>query len=1415
MNDTVPPLIPLPPTGTVTFLFTDIEGSTTRWEHHPVQMKAALDRHNELMYTAIESQGGVIFHTAGDGMVAAFSNARAALEATLAAQRALLVEVWPDFVGPIRVRMALHTGQAERRDGVYHAEYTLNRLARMLSAGHGGQILVSATTRHLLDSATLSDITWRDFGERWLKDLIRPLHIFQVMAPGLPTEFPPLKTLPGPGGTATSEAAAEEVENPYKGLRAFQEADAANFFGQEALIDRLVARLGEGVPLARFLAVVGPSGSGKSSVVRAGLLPALRRGVLPGSERWVILELIPGSQPLAELAAGLGRTFNGDAEALLADLSADEQGLLRVTTRLLQTAPGQPPELVLVVDQFEEVFTLVAEEPARVHFLESLSRVVTEPTSRVRVVVTLRADFYDRPLLYPDPGEFVRQRTEVVLPLTPDALVRAITEPARRAGVTVEPELVPAILRDVGEQPGTLPLLQYALTELFERRQERRLTHEAYRASGGVLGTLAHRADELYASVTPAEQALARQAFLRLITLGEGVEDTRRRVRRSELEALVAQDEIALLEGVLEQFSHWRLLTFDRDPLTGEATIEIAHEALLQTWGQLREWLAASRDALRVQRQLGTAASEWMQSGKDASFLASGVRLAQFAALAASEEVALTTSERAYLTASMAQEQQQEIIERTRQARELELARETANAQRQAASRLRGLVAALGIFLLVAGGLAVFAFRQQGVAEAQSQLARQSAATAEANRAQAEDNLQRSEALRLAAEANSLLAAHGDAELIALLSIRSITTQYSPQGDGVLAGAASLDYARHIFRGHSDAVNSAVFAPNGQTMLTGSTDKTARLWDIQTGDEVRRFTGHTDLIWAVAFAPDGKHIATASGDTTVRLWDPQSGAEVRRLTGHTGFVDAVAFAPNGQTLLTGSGDASARLWDVRTGAEILQLSHDDTVTGVTFSPDGKLLLTNSFDGTARLWDASAGTEIRRFSVKGGGLGVAFSPDGQYILTGSLGGDVSLWEVATGQLIRTLKGHTNWTLGVAFSPDGSMASTASDDGTARLWDLRTGTELRRLVGQSQYVRAAAFSPDGETILTAGYDKTARLWDTTPRAGLPRFISTAGVRDGTFSPDGASVLTGSYDGTVQLWETHTGREVRRIVGHTRTVLAVTFSPDGQTILTGGTDQTVRLWDRQTGVERQRFNASEYVPSAAFSPEGRLLLTGSYNSSKPVARLWDLQTGQEIRQIAGHGLWVWDVAFAPDGQTFLTAGGTDHTARLWETETGREVQRFAGHTDNLSSVAFSPDGKLVLTGGDTSARLWDAHTGAELRRFIGHTDYVFGATFSPDGNYVLTGSADKTARLWKAQTGQEVRRFIGHTAALSKVAYSPDGKYILTTSDDATARLWDADYHDTLRALCQRLPRDFSEEERLQYNIMDTKRTCPPQE
>ncbi|HMA38310.1 MAG TPA: hypothetical protein VKY74_27935, partial [Chloroflexia bacterium] len=1315
------------------------------------------------------------------------------------------------------------SGLAEIRDGSYQANYTLNRLARLLAAGYGGQILVAPAAHDEVAADRPPGVTLRDMGEHRLKDVSGPQRVYQVVVADLQAEFPPLKTLDAPAPAA--DETLPEPENPYKGLRAFQEADAADFFGRAGLVRQLVARLAAPGPAGRFLAVVGPSGSGKSSVVRAGLVPALRRGDLPGADRWFVADLIPGAQPLAELEAALLRVAIHPPPGLGDQLRDDDGALLAAVAQILPADPQT--ELLLVVDQFEEVFTLVDDEATRRRFLGLLTTALAAPASRLRVVVTLRADFYDRPLLYPVCAELFRQGTEVVVPLQAAELQQAVAGPAARVGVQLAPELLTVIGHEVGGQPGALPLLQYALTELFERRVGRLLTLAAYRASGGVLGALARRAEEIYTGLAAPDQELARQLVLRLVTLGEGVEDTRRRVPRPELESLAHPPS---LDRVLAVFGHHRLLTFDRDPLTREPTVEVAHEALIRTWPRVRTWLDASRADLRTQRQLATAAADWRAAGSDPSFLATGARLAQFGALGAGTAggVALTAAERAYLAASLAADADRQAAEADRQRRELAAAQALAAAEHQraaeqarAARHLRRRALWLSAALVAAGILAI-------VALVLAQQASQSEATAVAS-------LQEAESLRLAGAArNLLLDPAGNAETATLLSIRGLQITYSGQADEALQRAVGSLATRRLFAGHTGPVRAVAVTPDGHFLLTGGDDGSARLWDLATGRTVRTFAGPAGPVRAIAIAPDGRLLLTGGGaDGSARLWDLATGQPIRAFAGHTAAVTGVAFAPDGHTALTGSADRTARLWDVQTGQALRTFpGHTDLVSGVAFTPDGRAVVTSSMDKTVRLWDAQTGAPIRTF---GDGLhwfpAVTVSPDGQRVIAASIGGGVQVWDRQGAKPVQTFMANGEF-LSVAVSPDNRWLLAGNVAGAVWVWDLAAGRELRIFTGHTDGVGGVAFTPDSKSIVTGSTDQTARLWDLPAPAGGPGAGaagpppgSGAGPQTGgpptaapvggpamlAVAPDGQSAATSSAAKTITLWELPSGRQVHAFPGYPTDIVGLAFAPAGQGLLIVGGDGQVQLWDTQTGRPGRSFATGDPGPPGrmAFSATGDALLTGW---NQPRAQLWDVQTGmvQQTFTVPA-GVNVFALAFAPGGHTVLI-GSSDNLARLWDVGSGQLVRTFAGHTEAVQSAAFAPDGRTVLTGtAAKSMRLWDVQSGQLLRSFTAAGNIAFVA-FAPDGQSVLAVEGADTAELWDLGSGQRVRIFVNPNGRIGGALFAPAGQALLYTSPDGQIHSWAREYPALIRQACSQLVRDLTADERVVYNIKDPAPTCP---
>ena len=967
----------------------------------------------------------------------------------------------------------------------------------------------------------------------------------------------------------------------------------------------------------------------------------------------------------------------------------------------------------------------------RAHVLNSLRIAATDPRSRARVIITLRADFTDHPLHYVSFGELLRQRTEFVLPLTPDELERAITRPAAGVGMTVEADLIATIVQDVSDQPGALPLLQYALTELFEQREGRTLTLQAYHTSGGVLGSLARRPDDLYASLKAEQQEAARQLFLRLITLGEGTEDTRCRVRRSELESVLSRplpiatnDGQSAMDRVIDLYGRYRLLTFDRDPITREPTVEVAHEALIRSWGRLQAWLDASRDDLRVQRRLMAAAAEWANAGQDPSFLATGARLAQFEALAATTNLALNQAEQAYLHASLGERDRQRAQEQARMARE-------AGLERRSRTILRSLVVVLLLATLGAFALTRVALNQREAAQTQAALAQHNAADAQ------------SLALISAAQ---VAASQGDPDLaLALALIANRLAQPAPQTQRILADLAYWQGIWHRLGRRMDVVTRVAFSPDGKSALSGSDDNSLILWDIATGHIIRRFVGNISPVTGVAFSPDGRTALSSSYRTNeLILWDMATGQAIHRFGDLTSpaFAYMQVFGPDGRTALSASSDGTITLWDVATRQAIRQFKgHTAAVNAVAFSPDGRTALSSGSDQTLILWDVATGQAIRHFEGHTAAVNaVAFSPDGRTALSSGDDQTLILWDVATHQILRRFTGHTSPVTTVVFGSDGRTALSGAADGTIILWGLYSGVDMRRFVGHTGGVTTVAFSPDGRSALSGSTDTTLISWDVATGQALRHLTGyTGAINAVAFSPNGTTALSGANDQTVVLWDVAAGKAIRRFSGHTGPVNTVAFSPDGKTALSGAADRALILWDLTTGQAIRRLAGhTGPVNTVVFSPNGTTALSGSSDQS---LILWDVATGQVIRRFTGHTGGITTVAFSPDGTTALS-GSLDHTLILWDIATGQVIRRFTGHTGGVTTVAFSPDSTTALSGSlDHMLILWDVATGQALRHFEGHTDAVLAAAFSPDGKIALTGSVDKSLHLWRIDTLDEL--------------------------------------------------------------------------
>ena len=1271
---------------------------------------------------------------------------------------------------------------------------------------------------------------------------------------------------------APATDAAEVGPNPYRGLAAFQEEDHKLFFGREALTEKLwmhVAGFFHPATTVRFLAVLGPSGSGKSSVVRAGLLPALARGSLEGVSSLQVVVMTPASNPLATpgptdpldtLGHALARIAAPTPTAAAPQTFIEElrrdgsDGLRRIATSLGASA-ARP--LLVVVDQLEEVFTSAggtdASIAARARFVATLLDAAADPARCVSVIATLRSDFLSETQRYPELSSAIADSHELVLAMNDRELRKAIAEPAKRAGRALDGGTVELLAREVDGHEGGLPLLQFALTRIWEGIQDGKDPLQTLQDLGGVGGALAARAQQIYARLQPAQQTLARRAMLDLVLLGDDGQYTRRRARIGEL-VMPGESEVDV-RAVLAHFAHStaRLVTLssamppisvdvagnavEKIEASAADTVEVTHEALFQHWALLRRWLDEGRDALRLRQDLDAASGAWREAGRKVDYLrhlgepGSVVRLAL-----RDGALRLDAHQAEYWSACEAEE------ERRRREREAQQRREL-SAARAMTRRTRIAAAVLGLAAMIAAFFWQQSTKQRRIADNARQRAIEAARVADSR--------------QLAAQSIQ----HGDArlDLSLLLGVQAFRTADTFDARAALVRAVQQDpRLERYLHGHEGPVTAVAFHPAGRVLASGDESGAIIVWDVETGRVRWRLASESaEAIRSLAFSPDGSRLAVGSGHLfgmsrqSIVVWyldaSPPSPENVSATTLATGTANGLAFTSDGRWLLAAlrydkavnvigmQGAGSPRLrWD----------GHAGTLERLDLCPDGILATMDDAKPvpTILLWSVADGHQLRKITPGGTPNVLRLDPQGTVLIVGMHDGSIAVWDARAGVVLKPkLEGEAGGVAALAFSADGTILAVGHQDREHRssidLWDTREWTRRGSPIrGQVTGVRSLAFSPDGTRLVSGGEDHSLIVRRVELGAGTVRLShpdSVAGVR---FTPDGKTLVTaggkgGIWTGSdhrIRLWDAATGKLIRELEGHTDSVHSIDVSPDGRMLASGSGDNSVRLWPLAAGAQPRVLGQHQHaVRSVAFSPDGRTLASASDDQT---VMIWDVETGRPLHApLTGWRQAVNSVVFSPDGAQLATGsgpqllGGVDRLAQnailLWRVaDWSLEHHIRPGHSNAILSLAYSPDGASLVSGSGTTmgeavpvVQFWDPRSGLPKGEPLrGHVDEVHALAFTRDGGLLVAaggcscGSTRTEIRLWDVTTHRPFGgAFHVHDGLVSGVSLSPDGTRLASSSWDHSTLVQDFGTEAWLRHACEMANRDFTPGERVEFS------------
>ncbi|MDY7002996.1 MAG: caspase family protein [Cyanobacteriota bacterium] len=1221
---------------------------------------------------------------------------------------------------------------------------------------------------------------------------------------------------------------------PYKGLAAFEfnDKDSKYFYGRTTLINLLL----EKVRSRNFLAVVGASGIGKSSLVKAGLLYQLKLGQrLSGSNTWPILIIRPGEHPLKNLAAAFvdyqlqtlltptteattlekeslqpytttelsltsqqhpqkkqpqkssipeppppptqetkrprrrspekrksspatpPKTENSDNENLEQEIKkTDPERIIHLPIEIEelmeQGASGfrqvlqniQAPRIVMVVDQFEEVFTLCLDKIERKQFFECLMGAIDsnyQNSNTFLLIITMGAEFLGKCFEqeYSGLARQIQSHLVTVTPMTRLELQQAIAEPVKQVGIEIQPELVEQMIVDT-ESNANLPLLQYTLTELWRQRRTEQFTLNQYINLGGVKGCLEKQAYAIYHSLSARERQVAKQIFLKLVQINEDTVVSCKRVLKTNL--ITPQQSLAVVSKVLKKLAKARLIittkfTNYQNNNQTVTVVELAHNTIIHHWSQLNFWIESNREAIKQKPGMEADAQRWLKKNKSDKYLLTGRKLNL------AENLLESDADSAFVSV-LAKEFLEKSINRKRF---------------QNHFRTRSIIG----LILILGWLSGFSFVNWQVAE--------------------KDKLNSQlNALSLLAENQFTANQRFDALLTAMKAGTRLGNTSEVSTDvrmRVLIALGKTVYGvstRRTLAEHTQPVNSISLSKDRKIIASASDDGTIKLWS-NSGEELATLQGHQGAVYSVDFSPNSKMLASAGDDGTVKLWS-QNGTILVTMKGHKGAVNSVSFSPDGKTIASGGVDGTIKLWNLQGKLLKSIQAHQDKIYSVSY---GKVLASASEDKTVKLWNSQGKQLAILEGFQDRVLSVSVSRDGKTIATASWDSTVRVWSI-DGKEIGTLRGHKSPVVSVNFSADGKTIASGSSDGTIKLW-THYGREIATLKGHGTLVSSLSLSNDRLTLVSASADNTIKLWNLQEQK-LPTLKGhTSYITAISFSPDGKAIATGGYDRNVKIWS-RDGEELASLKGHKRGIHSLSFSPDSQTVASASADGMGIVWNLAGLGNATLLGHKDRVYSISYSPDGKMLATASLDGT---IKLWNIR-GQQLLTIPGGISELRSVTFRPDGRAIAAVGvggESQVVLKMWSIE-GEELGRVERLCNVAKRVTFSGNGKIIAVAcSDNTVKLLTPE-GQAIATLRGHQGQVNSLSFTPDGKIIASGSDDGTVKIWTLD-GEELVSLAGIREGVMDVSFSPDGKILGAVGRDRVAILWNFDLDNLLARGC----------------------------